>query len=126
MRALHTLRARGYTLRESNGELLITGPQPKDPEAARKWFAEHKAELLAVLASEQHPVVAMALDVFPGAKVVRVGKTLRYRLYLRVNVVAPPQNSPENHASRQPRPARGPVAPRLPSSALARPHVSRH
>lgn len=70
---LHVLRARGYRVALDGGELSVQrDTPPKDPERAAALLREHRPALVELLRVEQTPVVRAALDVFPGARLVRV------------------------------------------------------
>lgn len=78
---LAAMRARGQEVRREGSKLVVEGPTPKDPERAARLVRERKAELLAVLEAEAHPLVLAALDAFPGARltdVLQQSSTERY------------------------------------------------
>jgi hypothetical protein len=71
---LSTLRARGYRVRLQGAELDVSGPAPRDPEAAARLLREHHADLVGLLQVEDairhHPAVQEALGIFPASRLV--------------------------------------------------------
>lgn len=68
---LSTLRARGYTVTLLySGEVVATGPTPKDPERAKVMLSEHQDELAKLLRAEQRQEVQDAAEVL-GAVLLR-------------------------------------------------------
>lgn len=50
---LRALRAKGYTVSMSGGEVTATGVTPKDPERAAELLREHQDALVTILTAEQ-------------------------------------------------------------------------
>jgi hypothetical protein len=65
------LRARGLRLR-LEGETLLVAPRGRLTEADHAIIRANKTELLAALQAETaDPLIGLAVDIFPGAMVVR-------------------------------------------------------
>ena len=71
-RLLHRLRGLGYSLVRCDSGLSVSGPLPRDPDAAAEMLAEHKLRILEILKVEEHPAVEDALRKLPGAWVKEV------------------------------------------------------
>jgi len=68
---VHTLRSRGYRLERRGDRLHLAGPRPQNEAAALDWLRRHKSEVLALLDTENIPVVSSALHEL-GATLVEL------------------------------------------------------
>jgi hypothetical protein len=74
---LQTMRSRGYVAHREGDRLVVEGPPPKDAERASHAIVGARDQLLALLDAESHPTVKLALEVFPGARLVDVRPSTR-------------------------------------------------